>query len=173
VAEPGGLGNPAPVAGAARDRRGWTTVASPWRNTRDNIIEKASPLLEKGEVVAHVVRAMEGPNRWAGIAIAALIALPVTILLRVPVLAFALFIGLFTSFYPRRLILATDRALVVLKGGRWRWTPKEVLDRLDIETKIGPLQSFWRYTVLDGRRLYVVPRTYPEVQAADADVDAA
>jgi hypothetical protein len=143
-------------------------------NTRDNLIAKTRPLLERGEVVAHVVRALDGRiNRWLGVVGALVIAFPLAVVLRIPIAAFALFLALFTSLFPRRLILATDRALVLVKCGRWRFTPKSVLDRLDIETKIGPLKGFWRATNLGGRRLYIVPRTFPEVQAADADVDAA
>ena len=41
----------------------------------------------------------------------------------------------------------------------------------DIDTRIGPLQGFWRSTTLNGRRLYVVPRSYPEVHAADDDIE--
>jgi hypothetical protein len=148
-------------------------MAAGWLNNRDTIIAKAAPLLEPGETVAHVVRAMEGINRWAGVAIALVVAFPLTVLLQVPLAALAIFILLFTSLYPRRIILATDQALVVVKAGRWRFTPRQVLDRLDIETRIGPLKGFWRYTVLGGRRLYIVPRTYSEVHAADADVDQA
>jgi hypothetical protein len=148
-------------------------VVTGWRNDRASIVAKAQPLLEPGETVAHVVRAVEGINRWFGIAIAFVIAFPLAGFIRVPFLAFVLFILLFTSLYPRRIILATDQALVVIKAGRWRFTPKSVLDRLDIETKIGPLKTFWRYTVLNGRRMYIVPRTYDEAMAADADVDSA
>jgi hypothetical protein len=154
--------------------RGCSAVAAGWMNTRENIIAKARPLLEPGEVVAHVVRALDGRlNRWLGVVIALVIALPLSIVLRIPIAAFLLFLALFTSFFPRRLILATDRALLVVKCGRWRFTPRSVLDRLDIETRIGPLKGFWRATTLNGRRLYIVPRAFPEVQAADADVDAA
>jgi hypothetical protein len=31
--------------------------------------------------------------------------------------------------------------------------------------------KFWRFVVLNGRRIYVVPRSYPDVAAADADLD--
>ena len=148
-------------------------AASDLLNTRANLIAKAEPLLEETEVVAHVVRAMEGPNRWLGIVIAFLVAFPIAGFLRVPFLAFVLFIILFTSLYPRRLLLATDRSLVLIKGGRYRWTPKRVIERFDIETKIGPLKGFWRYSEVGGRKLYVAPRTYSEVMAADADIDAA
>ncbi len=88
-------------------------------------------------------------------------AFPLAGLLRAPVLAFVLFIAIFTTLYARRIVLATDRGIVVIKAGRWRFTPREVLDRLDLETKIGPLKGFWRYAVLNGRRLYIVPRRTP------------
>ena len=142
-------------------------------NTRENIIAKAAPLLEPGEVVAHVVRALDGRlNRWLGVAIAFVVAFALaSAVLRIPILGVVLFFALFTSLFPRRIILATDRALVVVQGGRWRFTPRRVLDRLDIDTRIGPLQGFWRSTTLNGRRLYVVPRSYPEVHAADADIE--
>jgi hypothetical protein len=141
-------------------------------NTRENIIDKAAPLLEPGEVVAHVVRALDGRlNRWAGVAIAFVAAFSLASVLRIPILGIVLFFALFTSLYPRRILLATDRALVVVQGGRWRFTPRRVLDRLDIDTRIGPLQGFWRSTTLNGRRLYVVPRSFPELHAADADID--
>ena len=52
-------------------------------------------------------------------------------------------------------------------------TPKRVIDRLEIETKIGPLVGFWRSTTLNGRRMYVVPRCYTDVIDADTDVDSA
>jgi hypothetical protein len=149
-------------------------MAAAWMNTRENIIAKAKPLLEPGEVVAHVVRTLDGKiNRWLGIAIAFLVSFPLAGIIRVPILVFVLFFLLFTSLFPRRLILATDRSLVVLKCGRYRWTPKRVIDRLDIQTKIGPLVGFWRSTTLNGRRMYVVPRCYTDVIDADTDVDSA
>ena len=55
--------------------------------------------------------------------------------------------------------------------GRFRFTPKKVLDRLDIETPIGPLKGMFLRTELDGRRLYITPRTVQEVAAADADIE--
>ncbi len=173
--EPGVVGQ-ARIAEAPEHREDGNLMptSSPgFLNTRANLIAKAKPLLESDEIVAHVVRGMEGPNRWVGVAIAFAVAFAAAGFLRVPFLAFALFIVLFTSLYPRRLVLATDRSLVVLQGGRWRWTPRKVLDRLDIETKIGPLKGFWRYATLGTRRVYIAPRSYTEVQAADADVDAA
>ena len=126
-------------------------MAAGWLNNRDTIIAKAQPLLEPGEIVAHVVRAMEGINRWLGVAIAFVVAFPLDgpAAGAVPG-AFALFILLFTSLYPRRIILATDQALVVVKarpmalhaapGAR----PPRHRDAGSARCK-----GFWRYTVLE------------------------
>ena len=60
---------------------------------------------------------------------------------------------------------------MLVKCGRFRFTPKQVLTRLDIETPIGPLIGIFLRTQLDGRRLYITPRTVQEVAAADADIE--
>jgi hypothetical protein len=139
-------------------------------NTREVIIEKSRPFLEPGEVVAHVVKALEGPPRWIAMLLGLVIGIGISILILVPLLGVPLFVLVYTSAYKRRIILATDRALVVLAGGRYRFTPKEVLARLDLETRIGPLQGLFMRTEVDGRRMYITPRTAVEVAAADADI---
>ncbi|MDQ1424267.1 MAG: hypothetical protein QOD72_1765 [Acidimicrobiaceae bacterium] len=145
-------------------------VAASFINTREAIIEKAAPLLEPGEVVAHVIRGMQGMNRWLGMLIAIVVAFPIGLFVP-PIFIVPIYYLLFTGMYPRRIILATDDALVVLAGGRLRYAPKSVLDRLDVETPLGPMRgTFWRFVVLNGRRVYIVPRSYPEVVAADADL---
>jgi hypothetical protein len=141
-------------------------------NTRERLAEKAQPLLEPGEVVAHVIRAQEGPNKFLGMGIALVIAFGMSILLRNPLAGMLVFFAVNTRLYARRVILATDEALVVAAGGRFRYTPKKVLDRLDLETQIGPLKGLWLSTTLGGRRLYVMPRCARDVAAADADLDA-
>jgi hypothetical protein len=140
-------------------------------NTREVIIEKAKPLLEPGEVVAHVVRAVEGPPRLATMALALVIGIGVAGLIHTPFLAFALVAIIYFSAYQRRVILATDRALVLVGCGRYRFGPRKVLERVDLETHIGPLKGAFLRTELSGRRLYVVPRTAGEVAAADADLE--
>jgi hypothetical protein len=153
------------------DREDSATVAASFINNRETIIEKAAPLLEPGEVVAHVIRGTQGMNRWLGMTIAIVVAFPLGLFLP-PILIIPLYYLLFTSLYPRRIILATDKALVVLAGGRLRYAPKLVLDRLDVETPVGPMRgAFWRFVVLNGRKIYIVPRCYPDVAAADADLD--
>jgi len=136
------------------------------------LAEKAQPLLEPGEVVAHVIRAQEGPNKFLGMGIALFVAFGLSLLLRIPFFALPVFLLVHTRLYARRVILATDEALVVAAGGRFRYTPRKVLDRLDLETQIGPLKGLWLSTTLNGRRLYVMPRCVRDVAAADADLDA-
>jgi hypothetical protein len=145
-------------------------VAPSFVNTRERIIEKAAPLLERGEVVAHVIRGLEGRNRWLGMLIALAVAFPFGYFVP-PILIVPIYYLVFTGMYPRRIILATDRGVVVIAGRRLQYEPRAVLDRLDVETPIGPMKgSFWRHVVLNDRRIYVVPRSYPEVAAADADL---
>jgi hypothetical protein len=148
-------------------------VTSSWRNTPERIVEKARPLLEPDEAVAHVVRAMEGPPKWVALVAGVMIGLVVGTLLLVPTLGIFVMWLVFTGLYKRRVLLATDRNLVVLGGGRFRFTPRTLLHRLDIETKIGPTKGLWMRVVVAGRGMYVVPRTVPELQAADREVDEA
>jgi hypothetical protein len=91
--------------------------------------------------------------------------------IQVPFLGFPLFVLVYLAAYQRRLILATDQALVLVGCGRFRFTPRKVLERFDIETPIGPLKGIFLRSELGGRRLYITPRTVQEVAAADADIE--
>ena len=146
-------------------------MASGLINTREVVIEKARPFLERGEVVAHVVKALEGPPRWVAMILGLVIGIGVSVLIMAPILGVPLFVLAYTSAYRRRVILATDEALVLLNCGRYRFTPRSVLTRLDLETHIGPLHGLFQRIDLDGRRMYVVPRSTAEVLAADADIE--
>lgn len=141
-----------------------------WVNSPERIIERARPLLEPGEVVAHVVRAQEGPNKWFALAVAMGITLGLSVVLP-PIIGLPVFVLAYTSLYRRRILLATDRALVVMSGRGYRYTPTEVLDRLDVETPMGPTKGLWLQTTVGGRRLWIVPRTITELQAADAELE--
>ena len=160
-----------PPSGEVLPRRRRWAVLTDRINTPQRIISLARPLLEPREVVAHVVRAMEGPNRLIGGLIAMAIGVGVGIVTKVPFLGFPLMASIYLSIYPRRILLATDQALVLIQGGRWRWTPKKVIERFDVDTPIGPLQGFFLYSRLGDRRLWIVPRCIPEVKAADRDLD--
>src|SRR4029453_16565596 len=82
-----------------RDREDSPVVPS-YINNRETIIEKAVPLLEPGEVVAHVIRGMEGMNRWLGMAIAIVVAFPIGLFVP-PILIVPIYYLLFTGLYPR------------------------------------------------------------------------
>ncbi len=140
-------------------------------DTRSQIIEEARPLLNRGEVVAHVVRALEGPNRWLALLFAMFIGFTLSLLVGSPILALPFMWLGYTLLYKRRIILATDQSVLILGGARLRFSPKAVLDRLDVDTRIGPLKGVFLATTLNGRRMYVVPRCVREVTAADADLD--
>jgi hypothetical protein len=140
-------------------------------NTREVVVEKSRPFLLPGEVVAHVVKAVEGPPRWVAIVLGFVIGIGLSVLISAPLLGVPLFALVYTSAYQRRIILATDDALVLLGAGRYRFTPKKLLARLDLETKIGPVQGLFLKTEVDGRRLYITSRSVSEVAAADADIE--
>jgi hypothetical protein len=141
---------------------------------RSKAIVRARPLLNPDEAVAHVIRALEGPNRFVGMGLALLVGFGLSLLLRIPYLALPIFVLLYTRLYARRLILATDEGVVVMAGGRgplfFSFMPTKVLDRLPLETPIGPLKGLWLETRLDGRRMFVVARSAKDVLAADADL---
>ncbi len=141
-------------------------------NTREVIVERSQPFLEPGELVAHVVKALEGPPRWVAMVAALVIGVGISIVILVPFLGFPIFVLVYTAAYQRRVILATDQALVLVGCGRFRFTPKKVLARMDIETPIGPLQGIFLRTEVDGRRLYITPRTVAEAKAADDDIES-
>ena len=140
-------------------------------NTREVVIEKSAPFLEPGEAVAHVVKALEGPPRWVVIILAFVIGFGISVVIQIPFWGFPLFVFVYTSAYQRRVILATDQALLLLGAGRYRFTPKKVLARLDLETRIGPTHGLLLRTEVDGWRLYLTFRTVQEATAADAELD--
>jgi hypothetical protein len=61
------------------------------------------------------------------------------------------------AFISRRVVLVTDRAVVVLEYGRFAVTvkPTRVLARLPLGTGIGPLSGIWARIELGGERLWV------------------
>jgi hypothetical protein len=138
---------------------------------RDKIVEAAAPLLSPGESIAHVVKALEGPNRWIAVTAGIVIGLGLSIVTGIPILAVFVFLLVFTRLYARRVIVATDRAVHLLAGGRWGFTPRLLLQSVDVETAIGPLRGLWlRTDAFAGRRLYVTKASVGEVRNADADL---
>jgi hypothetical protein len=67
-----------------------------------------------------------------------------------------------------RLILVTDRAVVIFKGSKFRSRPKAVLVRLPPETILGPITRHSSKLKVPGHRVYVKWWFHEEVEAADA-----
>ena len=61
-----------------------------------------------------------------------------------------------------------------MAGGKgalfFSYMPTKVLDRLPLETPIGPMKGLWLTVTLNERRMYVVARSSKDVLAADADL---
>lgn len=69
-------------------------------------------------------------------------------------------------FISRRVVLMTDRGVVVLEYGRFSGVkPTRVLARLPLGTAIGPLSGLWARTELAGERLWVHRRWHRDVAA--------
>jgi hypothetical protein len=136
---------------------------------RDRIVEDSRPLLEPGELVAHVVRALEGPPRLVGMLVSLAVGVGASVVVG-PLLSFPLMFLAFTAQYRRRVILATDRSVTILGCAPLRFVPRRVLDRLDVDTRLGPPKGLFFRIAPGGRKLYVVPRCVQELQEADQDV---
>lgn len=118
-----------------------------------------SAFLEQGERVDYVVKALVGMNRWLGLVLAAIIGLGVSLLLSSfgfgPIVGVLVLLIVFTRLYARRVILVTDRAVVLLAGSRFTFKPKALLDRLPVDTPLGPLLGLWLELRLGPHKLYV------------------
>lgn len=72
-----------------------------------------------------------------------------------------------------RVVVVTDRRILVCKSGRLSMTPvKEVVRELPRGTRIGPPSGLWWRCESLGERLYVHMRFHKDVAAADALVTA-
>lgn len=115
-----------------------------------------------------MIRALEGPNRWLALLAGFAVGVVVTFVSGIPVLGILALWLTYTRLYVRRVILATDQAVVLLAGSRWSFRPRALVARFPVDTLIGPLRGTFLETRSLGPRLYVVPRTMREVHAADA-----
>jgi hypothetical protein len=67
-----------------------------------------------------------------------------------------------------RVVVVTDRRILVCKTGRFSVTPvKSVLSELPRTTRIGPAHGFWYRCDTLGEHLYVHKRFHKDVAAAD------
>jgi hypothetical protein len=68
-----------------------------------------------------------------------------------------------------RVVVATDRRIIVCRSGRFRVTPvHEVLVELPRSTRIGPASGLWYKCESLGERLYIAKRFHRDVAEADA-----
>ncbi|MDQ1375822.1 MAG: hypothetical protein QOJ09_3160 [Actinomycetota bacterium] len=119
---------------------------------RDKLAERSRPYLEDGEQIEQAFLAQTGPTPWLMALIGAL-----AMMLAVK----------------RRIIVVTDRAIVVLAAGAWTGTnPKSLVTRLPRQTRLGPLSGLWGRIELGGQKMWVHKRFHKDVEAADAKVSA-
>lgn len=144
------------------------------------VVRRSQGFLEPGEQVRRVVLAQGGLNPWlqnvfflsgligARFAVASWGGPGVFDLLWSLLGAMA---GAFlaTVFISRRVVLMTDRGVVVLEYGRLGGVkPTRVLARLPLGTGMGPLSGLWARTELAGERLWVHRRWHRDVAAPRA-----
>lgn len=137
---------------------------------RQQIVDGARPLLNRGEVVAHVVRTLRGPPRLVVIAVAIVVGTLTSPF--IGLLSFVPMLAVFLGLYRKWALLATDQNLVIVDCGRAFWRPRRIVDRLPIETPIGPAKGLFLAVTVGGHKLYVVGRrpNVTEIAAADRDL---
>lgn len=115
---------------------------------RDKLRANAAPLLQPGENIQAIFCGQTTSQYFALI---------------------SYWIILFTNAY--RVVVVTDRRILVCKSGRFRITPvKAVLRELPRNTRIGPPSGLWWRCETLGERLYINKRFHKDVNAADAAV---
>jgi hypothetical protein len=113
---------------------------------RDKLAERVQPLLEPGEQVQEVALSQTGPS---------------------PYLAIITYLIFFAV--KRRIIVATDRGIVVVRAGAWSGTSaKEVLARLPRSTRIGPLSGLWAKAEINGEKQWIHKRFHGDIARADS-----
>lgn len=115
---------------------------------RDKLRANAAPLLQPGENIQAIFCGQTTSQYFALI---------------------SYWIILFTNAY--RVVVVTDRRILVCKSGRFRITPvKAILRELPRNTRIGPPSGLWWRCETLGERLYINKRFHKDVNAADAAV---
>jgi len=115
---------------------------------RDKLRENAAHLLQPGETIQAIFPAQTTSAYFALISV---------------------WIILLTNAY--RVVVVTDRRILVCKSGRFRATPvKDILRELPRGTRIGEPGGLWWRSDTDslGERLYIHRRFHSDVRAADA-----
>jgi hypothetical protein len=117
---------------------------------RDKLQANAAHLLQPGETVQAVFCAQTTSQYFALI---------------------SFWIIILTNAY--RVVVVTDRRILVCGSGRFRVTPvKDVVRELPRSTRIGPPSGLWWRSETLGQKLYVHKRFHKDVNAADAVLSA-
>jgi hypothetical protein len=118
---------------------------------RDKLRSRTQPLLEPGEKIEQIFPARAGTNPWL-------------ISLLGPFGAIGVLIG-WKAFVKTRIIVRTDRALVVFDAGFNGTQPKALLKRLPRDTAVGPLKGTWARTELDGEKIWIHRKFHKDAEA--------
>lgn len=117
---------------------------------RDTLRKNAQHLLQPGEEIQAVIPAQTTSQYFALI---------------------SYWIIILSNAY--RVIVVTDRRILVCRSGRFRLTPvKEVVHELPRQSMIGPATGLWYRTDSLGERLYINRRFFKDIEAADRGVQS-
>ena len=117
---------------------------------RDKIRANAKPFLQEGEEIQAVIPAQTVRQYWS-------------------LLSFWL-----VARDTYRVILATDRRILLCRSGRFTETPvREVLEEFPRRMVIGPAHGLWYRTDKFGQRLFIGRRFRDDVAAADEAIGTA
>jgi Bacterial PH domain len=112
---------------------------------RDKMRAQAAPLLQPGEQIEAIIGA-QTKSQWFALISYWIIAL--------------------TNGY--RVIVVTDRRILVTTSGRFSMTVKDVARELPRSVRIGPVSGLWARCDTLGERLYIHKRFHKDVAAADS-----
>lgn len=128
-----------------------------------------SRFLEDGEQARHIVKVMEGPNRWLGIVAAVVGGSAIAVLTNQGLTGVATMGIIYMGLYQRRLLVFTDRGLVYLGCFPYVFVPTKVMARWAKGTHVAKPSGLWQRSEVEGRRIWVVPRSL--VALAEATID--
>jgi hypothetical protein len=73
-----------------------------------------------------------------------------------------------------RIVVVTDRSIVVLRSGMWRPAkPKGLITRSPRPVRIGPASGLWAHVNIAGEQCWVHKRFHQDIEQADAAIGAA
>ena len=117
---------------------------------RERIKDRATPFLEPGETVHHVLAGQSTSPYWS---------------------LLSYWILIVRNSY--RAIVVTDRRILVFQSSRLATSSlKSVLRALPRSTRIGPASGLWYKTEALGELMYINIRFHKDIEAADAEIGA-